>query len=274
LVSAIPGALANAMLAGVLFGLCLAPIRALVDAPVAASAIVLVWLAVSRWKRILATPIAALAAGGIIAFDGGGAGLDFSALMPRPIFVTPAVSVAGIVSLSLPLFVVTMASQNLPGLAVLNAYGFRPKPGPLVAITGLFTILAAPFGGHAVNLSAITAALCASPDASPEPGRRWIAAVTAGATYIVFGLLASWVTAFAAGAPILVEAVAGLALLGAFGSALHNALAETVERESALITFLVTASGVSVYGTGGAFWGLVAGGCVLLLTRAGPLTPR
>ena len=162
-----------------------------------------------------------------------------------------------------------MASQNLPGLAVLGAYGYRPNPGPLVAATGLLTLVAAPFGGHAVNLSAITAALCASPDASPDPAMRWIAAAAAGATYIVFGLLAGGVMAFAAGAPILVEAVAGLALLNAFGSALHNALADTQEREAALAAFLVTASGISIYGVGGAFWGLIVGGMVLFLTRAG-----
>src|SRR5208283_74145 len=113
------------------------------------------------------------------------------------------------------------------------------------------------------------AALCASPDAAPDPSKRWIAAATAGATYAVFGLLAGVVTAVAAASPILIEAVAGLALLNAFGSALHNALADTQEREAALIAFLVTDSGVSIYGVGGAFWGLTAGGVVLLLTRAG-----
>jgi benzoate membrane transport protein len=269
LVAAIPDPLANAMLAGVLFGLCLAPVRALIVAPGGAGLIVLSWLIVSRWKRVYATPIAAIVAGLVIAFSGQAAAFDWTMMTPRPIFVAPSMSVEAIVSIALPLFIVTMASQNLPGLAVLSAYGYRPSPGPLVAVTGVFTLAAAPFGGHAVNLSAITAALCASPDASPDPARRWLAAATAGAVYIVFGLLAGGVTAFAAGAPILVEAVAGLALLNAFGSALHNALADTQEREAALITFLVSASGVSIYGVGGAFWGLLAGGAVLFLTRAG-----
>jgi benzoate membrane transport protein len=182
-------------------------------------------------------------------------------------------SVEAIASIALPLFIVTMTSQNLPGLAVLSAYGYRPSPGPLVAITGFLTLAAAPFGGCAVNLSAITAALCASPDASPDPGKRWLAAATAGAAYVVFGLLAGGVTAFVAGAPVLVEAVAGLALLNAFGAALHNALADTREREAALITFLVSASGVSIYGVGAALWGLLAGGVVLFLTRAGASPP-
>jgi benzoate membrane transport protein len=167
-----------------------------------------------------------------------------------------------------------MASQNLPGLAVLSAYHYRPAPGPLIATTGAFTLAAAPFGGHAVNLGAITAALCAAPDAHPDPARRWIAAASAGLGYIVFGLLAGATTHFVAGSPILVEAVAGLALLGAFGSSLSNALAEPSEREAALVTFLTAASGLTFLGIGGAFWGLVAGGAILALTRAGAAKPR
>ena len=166
-----------------------------------------------------------------------------------------------------------MASQNLPGLAVLSAYHYRPSPGPLIATTGLFTLLAAPLGGHAVNLGAITAALCASPDAHPDPARRWIAAASAGIGYIVLGLLAGTVTAFVAGSPILIEAVAGLALLGAFGSSLHNALADASEREAALVTFLTAASGLTFLGVGGAFWGLIAGGAILALSRAGAAKP-
>ncbi len=228
---------------------------------------ILAWLVVSRWKRLYATPAAAVVAALLIGFGGSGEGLALSALTPQWVWTTPVFSLDAIVSLALPLFIVTMASQNLPGLAVLSAYHYRPEPGPLVATTGAFTLLAAPFGGHAVNLSAITAALCASPDASPDPAKRWIAAATAGAAYVVFGLLAGGVTHFVSGSPILVEAVAGLALLNAFGAALHNALADASEREAALATFLVSASGVGFYGIGGAFWGLLAGGAILVLTQ-------
>ncbi|MGO9421973.1 benzoate/H(+) symporter BenE family transporter [Roseiarcus sp.] len=269
LVAAIPGPLANAMLAGVLFGLCLKPIAALIEAPFSATLIVLAWLIVSRWKRTYATPLAALVDGLVIAASGPAAGFDLATITPRPEFVAPTFSLGAIVGIAAPLFIVTMASQNLPGLAVLGAYGYRPDPGRLVWTTGAFSLAAAPFGGHAVNLSSITAALCASPDASADPAKRWIAAATAGATYVIFGLLAGAVTAFVSGAPILVEAVAGLALLNPFGSAVHNALADSQEREAALVTFLVTASGVTIYGVGGAFWGLLAGGAVLVLTRAG-----
>jgi benzoate membrane transport protein len=273
-VAAIPSPIANAMLAGILFGLCLAPIKALKEVPLPAALVIVAWLLVSRWKRLFATPVAAIVAGALIAYYGEGGAFNAATLVPRPVWVTPEFSLAAMVSLALPLFIVTMASQNLPGLAVLSAYHYKPPPGPLIATTGLFTLLAAPFGGHAVNLSAITAAMCASPDASPDPAKRGIAAATAGAAYVVFGLLAGGLTHFVAGSPILIEAVAGLALLNAFGSALHNALADPSEREAALATFLVAASGLGFFGIGGAFWGLVAGGVILVITRAGASSPQ
>ena len=262
------------MLAGVLFGLCLKPIGALIEAPIAATMIVLAWLFVSRWRRVYATPIAAIVA----AWSSSQAAAPPASIWRRSPRArnssTPVFSFEAIVGIAPPLFIVTMASQNLPGLAVLGAYGYRPDPGPMVWTTGAFSLAAAPFGGHAVNLSSITAAMCASPDASPDPAKRWIAAATAGATYSRSGFSPAAVTAFASGAPILVEAVAGLALLNAFGSALHNALADAQDREAALVTFLVTSSGVTIYGVGGAFWGLLAGGIVLILTRAGALPAK
>jgi benzoate membrane transport protein len=272
-VAAIPPALANAMLAGVLFSLCLAPVKAMAEAPRLAAPIILVWLVMARWKRLFATPAAAIVAGILIFATSQGSPIGWSDFTPRPILVAPSFSLEALVSLALPLFIVTMASQNLPGLAVLSAYDYRPSPGPLIATTGLFTVLAAPFGGHAVNLSAITAALCAAPDAHPDPTKRWIAAAAGGFGYIVLGLLAGAMTTFVAGSPILIEAVAGLALLGAFGSSLANALANADEREAALVTFLTAASGLSFFGIGGAFWGLIAGGAILALTRAGASKP-
>lgn len=274
LVAAIPSPLANAMLAGILFGLCLAPIKGLIEAPGPTAAIILTWLIVSRWKRLYATPAAAIVAALLIGFGGSGEGIRLAALTPQWVWTMPTFSLGAIVSLALPLFIVTMASQNLPGLAVLSAYNYKPEPGRLIAMTGIFTLLGAPFGAHAVNLSAITAAMCASPEASPDPGKRWIAATTSGAACVVFGLLAGGVTRLVSGSPILVESVAGLALLASFGGALHNALTDVSEREAALATFLVSASGVGYYGIGGAFWGLLAGGAILILTRAGATVGR
>jgi benzoate membrane transport protein len=187
------------------------------------------------------------------------------------LLLAPAFSPAALVGIALPLFIVTMASQNIPGIATLGANGFRPEPGPLFRATGLLSVLVAPFGGHAINLAAITAAICANPDAHADPARRYWAAVVAGLFYIVCGLLAGAATAFlAASPPVLIEAVAGLALLGAFGAALHGAVADSAEREAAIITFIVSASGLTFLGIGGAFWGLLAGGAVLALTRWRP----
>lgn len=266
-VERIPPALANAMLAGVLLGLCLAPVRAMGSVPLMAAPVVLVWALVFYWKRLFAMPAAVLVVvGGLIVFQGVPAGMG--SLWPSPVLVRPVFTVAAALGLGVPLFLVTMASQNIPGMAVLHLNGYRPPASPLFVTTGVFSAVGAFFGGHAVNLAAITAALCAGPDAHPDPARRYWAAVVAGLTYVVFGLLAGAATAFiAASPPVLIEAVAGLALLGAFGSALLGAVSAIEGREAALVTFLVTASGQAFLGVSGAFWGLLAGGVLLALAR-------
>lgn len=264
-VAAIPAPLANAMLAGILFTLCLAPVRAVAEQPVAGLAIVLAWAVVARINRLLAVPAAVVVAVAVIAASAPMPGGDW---MPRPEVVMPAFSLASLTGIALPLFIVTMASQNIPGLAVLSANGYRPEAGPLFTVTGLFSLAGAPFGGHAVNLAAITAALCAGEGAGPDPARRWVAAVVAGATYVVFGLCAGAVTAFVASAPpVLIQAVAGLALLGPFGGAMLGAVQAPQGREAALVCFIVTASGVAFLGIGGAFWGLLTGGVMMALAR-------
>jgi benzoate membrane transport protein len=267
-VAAIPAPLANAMLAGVLLGLCLAPVRAVAAMPVLALAIIVAWAVVAKFSRLYAVPVAVLVTIGLIVATTQVSPDALGSLWPDPVLVTPVFSAAGIIGIALPLFIVTMASQNIPGIAVLNVNGYRPAPGKLFTTTGIFSLASAPFGGHAVNLAAITAALCAGPDAHPDPQRRYVAAAVSGVVYILFGLLAGAATAFiGASPPILIEAVAGLALLGAFGSALMGAAAEPKDREAAIITFLVTASGLAFFGVSGAFWGLVAGGAMLALTR-------
>ena len=183
-------------------------------------------------------------------------------------FVMPVFNLPAFISIALPLFIVTMASQNIPGIAVLKVSGYAPKPGPLFSVTGLFSIVSAPFGGHAVNLAAITAAMCAGQDAHPDPARRYWAVLVSGISYVILGLLAGAVTTFVALAPpILIQAVAGLALVGAFSSSAMSAFQAQDSREAAAITFLVTASGVSFGGISGAFWGLLAGGLMLALSR-------
>jgi benzoate membrane transport protein len=266
-VAAIPAPLANAMLAGVLLGLCLAPVRAVAEAPVVALPVVLTWVVVARLKRLYAVPAAVVVAVALTAATAHGGG-SLGSLWPVVEVVRPTFSPTALIGVGFPLFLVTMASQNIPGIAVLSANGYRPAPGPLFRDTGIASVLAVPFGGHAVNLAAITAAMCAGPEAHPDPARRYWAAVVAGLAYVVFGLFAGAVTAAAAASPpIVVEAVAGLALLGAFAGAAVAALSDPRTREAAAICFLVTGSGVAFLGISGAFWGLLAGGAVYALER-------
>ncbi len=270
-VAAIPAPLANAMLAGVLLGLCLAPVKAVAQQPVLGLAIIVVWALVARFRRLYAVPAAVLVTAVLIVVSTHIDAAAMGSLWPRPVLVTPRFTAGAVIGVALPLFIVTMASQNIPGMAVLGVNGYRPAAGPLFTTTGVFSLLAAPFGGHAVNLAAITAALCAGADAHPDPARRYWAAVVAGAGYVLFGLAAGAAIAFISAAPpILIEAVAGLALLGAFGGATMAALADPKDREAAVITFLVTASGISFAGISGAFWGLLAGGAVMALARWNP----
>jgi benzoate membrane transport protein len=278
-VAAIPAPLANAMLAGVLIGLCFAPVKAIGFNPLLGLPIALAWIVVGAFKRLWAVPAALAAFVLVLAFgvdipEGGLASVERS-LLPPVEFVAPGFNLAAFISIALPLFIVTMASQNIPGIAVLKVNGYEPKPGPLFAVTGLFSLLSAPFGGHAVNLAAITAAMCAGHDAHPDPARRYWAALIAGIGYVIIGLLAGAVTAFVALAPpILIQAVAGLALVGAFSSSAMSAFQAPETREASAITFLVTASGVSFGGISGAFWGLLAGGLMMALSRFVQLTKK
>ncbi|NIY75949.1 benzoate/H(+) symporter BenE family transporter [Thalassospira sp. HF15] len=271
-VAGIPAPLANAMLAGVLLGLCLAPVKAVAFDPLLGLPIVIAWIVMGRFNRLLAIPAALLAFVAVMVF-----GVEFpenaiadlgSAIAPPVEFVMPEFTLTGLIGIALPLFIVTMASQNIPGTAVLRANDYDTPPGPLFTVTGIFSLLSAPFGGHAVNLAAITAALCAGKDAHPDPSKRYWAAVSGGVFYVVFGLLAGLVTAFISLAPgVLIEAVAGLALIGAFAGSAVAAFKEEDGREAAAVTFIVTAAGLTFYGISGAFWGLLAGGLIYFLTH-------
>jgi benzoate membrane transport protein len=273
-IAAIPQPIAGAMLAGVLLDLCLAPVRAAAEVPALAVPVIVVWALLFRFARLWAVPVAlAVAAAGITltAPPGGLGGVN-----PWPVveLTAPTFTPSALISLALPLFLVTMASQNVPGMAVLSGFGYRPPLRPLLLATGVATAVTAPAGAHAVNLAAISAALAAGPDASPDPARRWIASVSAGGFMILLGLGAGLATALVLlSPPVLIEAVAGLALLSALASALSSAVAVPDGREAAVVTFVVTASGVSFLGVGSAFWGLIAGALLLLLLRTRSTDP-
>ncbi|WP_188282047.1 benzoate/H(+) symporter BenE family transporter [Streptomyces sp. CBMA29] len=267
-VSAIPKPLANAMLAGILLPLCLAPAHAVRSDPVVGLGVILAWAVVGSIRKLYAMPAAVVMAVVLIATTTHIDTAALGPLWPHPVLVTPHFTASAVIGVALPLYVVTMASQNIPGIAVLNVNGYHPQPGPLFGWTGVFSLLSAPFGGHAVNLAAITAALCAGEEAGPDPRKRYRAAVVAGGAYILLGLGAAAAVAFVnASPPNVIEAVAGLALLGALGNSLTGAMADADNRESAVVTLVVTVSGVTFFGVSGAFWGLGAGGALYALRR-------
>ncbi|THG84806.1 benzoate/H(+) symporter BenE family transporter [Pseudomonas sp. A-1] len=262
LMQRIPQALAAAMLAGVLLRFGLELFGAFEQQALLVGSLFLAYLA---GKRLLPryTILLVLLLGIGLAWRLGllhWQAVELAVAVPQ--FVRPEFSWAALVGVGIPLFVVTMASQNLPGVAVLRTSGYERVPvSPLIAWTGLASLLLAPFGGFAINLAAITAAICAGPEAGQEPQRRYWAALCAGSFYLLIGLFGATVASlFAAFPQALILAIAGLALLVTLSNSLAGALQDVRQREPALITFLVTASGLSLFGVGAAFWGLVAGG--------------
>jgi benzoate membrane transport protein len=262
----IPVAIASALLAGVLarFGL-----QGFVAAQTALPLVLLMLATYLLGKRFLpryAVPLTLLVAIVYVVARGqfNVALLQFS--LAVPVFTAPSFSLSATVSLALPLFIVTMASQNLPGVAAIRAAGYDMPLSKIISMTGVATFLLAPFGCFALNLSAITAAICMGKEAHPDPTRRYTAAVTCGVIYIGIGLFGAIVTTLLAAFPKeLIAAIAGLALLGTISSGLASALVDEKHREAAIITFLVTLSGVVIAGVGSAFWGVVAGTLALFV---------
>ncbi|WP_086819417.1 benzoate/H(+) symporter BenE family transporter [Allokutzneria sp. NRRL B-24872] len=260
LMALVPDALVSAMLAGILFSFGVEAFRALGHGPLVAAAVLVGYVLAKRFSARYAVPVALLLGVLTAAVSGGlnfrGVALEFAS----PLWTTPVFDVAAIIGVGVPLFAVTMASQNAPGLAVLQASGYRPADRPLVGGTGLASLALAPFGCHAVNLAAITAAICTGPEAHPDPRRRYPAGVFCGLLYLAVGTFGGALIGVFTGLPgELVAAIAGVALLGAFVSGLSGAMSSPRDREPAAVTFLVTASGLSLFGIGSAFWGLVFG---------------
>ena len=281
----LPLAIASGLLAGVLarFGM-----QAFVAAQTDLPLVLLMLAAYLLGRRItprFVVPLTLVLAIGFVAVTQGFRGPTLEFALTVPVFVAPVFTLAAAVSLALPLFVVTMASQNLPGVAAIQAAGYGNPPGAaaeagipiskIITLTGVATLVLAPFGGFALNLSAITAAICMGPESHPDRQRRYTAAVVCGAIYVLIGLFgAAIVAALTAFPQELIAAIAGLALLGTIANALHVALRDEAHREAALITFLVTLSGVVIGGVGAAFWGVLAGAAALFVQQYGLTRPK
>lgn len=266
----IPMAIASALLAGVLARFGLQAFAAAQTALPLVLCMLLAYLLGRRWVPRYAVPLTLLVAVAYVVARGQFNAAAVSLSWARPVFTMPEFSWAAFVSLALPLFVVTMASQNLPGVAAIRAAGYDMPVSRLITLTGVATLLLAPFGAYALNLSAITAAICMGEEAHPDRRKRYTAAVVCGAIYVAIGLVGAAVTGVLLAFPKeLVLAIAGLALLGSIGGGLHAALKDDAHREAALITFLVTLSGVVIAGIGSAFWGVVAGALALFVQQYG-----
>lgn len=264
----IPMEIAAALLAGVLarFGL-----QAFAAAETALPLVLLMLMVYLVSRRLAARYAVVITLAAAVVFVASRGQMAWSAVrleLALPVFTAPQFSMAAAVSLAIPLFVVTMASQNLPGVAVIRASGYDLPISRLITLTGLATLVLAPFGAFALNFSAITAAMCMGPEAHADRNRRYTAAVACGAIYVAIGLFGAVITGLLTAFPKeLVVAIAGLALLGTIGNGLAAALRDESHREAALITFLVTLSGVVIVGVGSAFWGVVAGSIAIFVQQ-------
>lgn len=256
----VPGSLAAALLAGVLFRICIEICRAAEQQTLLVAAMFLSYLLAKRLSPRYAVFVALLVG---VALAGALGLLNFSHFqleLAKPVWTTPSFSLAATISIGIPLFIVAMASQNMPGLAVLRADGYQVPASPLISSTGIASLLLAPFGSHGINLAAISAAICTGPEAHENPHKRYTAALWCGVFYGVAGIFGATLAALFAALPkALVLSIAALALLGSITNGLSNAMAEARQREAAMVTFLVTASGFTLFSVGSAFWGLVAG---------------
>ena len=259
LVSSIPKPIANAMLAGVIFSFCISPFQAVVAYPVVIIPVLLIWLVLFRFAPLWAAPVAIVLSYSLIAIFMP-ADLSHAIWFPQISLVAPQFQWQAIVSIAIPLYLVTMASQNIPGIAIMHSFGFEVPFKPVLTTTGLATVFSSLFGGYAINLAAITAALNANEHAHPKPERRWLASVWGGVAYLLLAVLAAPTVAFVLETPrVLILAASGLALLGTMGGSLKEITSNDDLRMPAVVAFLVGASGIAPWGIGAAFWALLAG---------------
>jgi benzoate membrane transport protein len=267
LVSSIPKPIASAMLAGVIFSFCLSPFQVITSNPLVILPALVVWLVLYRFATIWAAPAAIAVMGIAIAFTVPIPVASFS-LVPHIEFTMPEFTLTGFISVAIPLYLVTMASQNIPGIAIMKSFDFEVPFKPLMVTTGLATVLSSAFGGFAFNHAAITAALNANEHAHPDRSKRFLASVYGGVVYIALALVAVPFIAIVLNVPhALILAMAGIALFATITSALTTATEDVSLRLPAVITFLVGASGFSVWGIGAAFWALLTGVLVWLVLK-------
>lgn len=256
----VPQSITTAMLAGILLAFGVEVFVSMQHLPALALPMIFCYLFAKRWSPRYAV-VLTLLVGLVVAFGLGRLHLDGVPIaLVNPVFTMPTFSLDAIIGLGIPLCIVTMASQNAPGIGVLKADGYDTPASPLVATTGIASLLLAPFGAHGINLAAITAAICTGKEAHPDHSKRYIAGIAGGAFYLVFGMFGVTIASvFSAMPKELIAVIAGLALFASLSSSLAQAMTDASERESALVTFLVTISGISIGGIGAAFWGLIAG---------------
>lgn len=265
LVSKIPPQISAAMLAGVIFPFVVATVDAGVSYPILIVPVLIVWFLLNRFVPLWASPVAISLGFLLIGFSPEAAGYSPGAFFPELLVILPSFDVGVILAIGVPLYLITMASQNLPGLAIMNSLGFALPTRQVFATTGIGSGLTALFGGFGLNLAAITAALNADESAAKDPARRWIASSWGGFVYVLFAIFAAPFAAFVLAVPReLLLALAGLALLNTFAGALKTAVIDDTMRLAGIVTFLIGAAGITIFGVGGAFWALVAGVAVWL----------
>lgn len=266
LMKIIPHSLAAAMLAGFLLRFGMQAFASLQGNLLLCGSMFAVWLLCKVWLPRFAVVAALLAGGAVAGFSGEVTTSQIAFSFVAPSWIAPEFTPALLLSVGVPFFLVTMASQNAPGFATLQASGYRVPVSPLIVATGGLALLLSPFGVYSICIAAITAAICQSPEAHPDPQKRWLAAAAAGVFYLLAGIFGGSITSLMSALPMAwIQMLAGLALLGTISGSLFQALNQESERDAAVVTFLVTASGVTLGGVGSAFWGLVLGGVSYVL---------
>ncbi len=261
LMQIIPHSLAAAMLAGVLLRFGLQAFSNMEGHLLLCGSMLLAWLIAKALAPRYAIVATLLVGGAVAVLKGDVVTSNLTLAVVMPEFIAPTFRLSTLISIGLPFFLVTMASQNAPGFATMKASGYPVAVSPLIIVTGGMALLLSPFGVYSICIAAITAAICQSPDAHPEANKRWLAAAAAGVFYLLAGVFGGSIVGLMAALPLSwIQTLAGLALLGTIGGSLSQALNNASERDAAIVTFLFTASGVTLAGIGSAFWGLVAGG--------------